>query len=168
MPDKRVYSFFAAAASLAFHLAMYPFSLSLQPVSVSTEHRLVPPISSMYACMFSFLPSSSHIASDVFLGYGLPPGPVSLLKYRMVGHPPAPGFCGSPFISLTWSCERLTSQKATSGLSLNFFVISFQAGACLTHQPHPSEAIHRTKAVLPASSASFTKASVLSFVHFCT
>jgi len=31
------------------------------------------------------------------------------------------------------------------------FAALFQAGACLRHQPHPSEAIHLTNTVLPWS-----------------
>jgi hypothetical protein len=41
--------------------------------------------------------------------------------------------------------------KITSSFDANVLVTAFQAGACFCHHPHPSEAIQRTKTVLPAS-----------------
>ena len=43
------------------------------------------------------------------------------------------------------SSERLTSPNATSVLFSNAVVTAFHAGARFRHQPHPSDAIQRTK-----------------------
>merc|ERR1719424_2439225 len=83
-----------------------------------------------------------------------PSYPVSLLKYMTVGQPPAPGL---PF--RTWFFDRFTSPKTTSSLLPNFFTTAFHSGACFTHQPQPSLAIHLTKTVLPASTLVLMKSS---------
>ena len=46
-------------------------------------------------------------------------------------------------VSLAWFLDRDTSPKATSAFVPNSATTEFQLGACLTHQPQPSEAIHR-------------------------
>jgi len=88
--------------------------------------------------------------------------PVSALKYLIVGHPPAPGLW-SP---RTWSVERLMSPNETSGLVANASVALFHAGACLVHQPQPSDAIQRTNMVFPAAISAATVDSKLSTVSF--
>ena len=45
------------------------------------------------------------------------------------------------------------SPNDTSLLFSNVFTTLFQAGACFRHQPHPADAIQRTKIVLSASTA---------------
>ena len=89
---------------------------------------------------------------EVFFAYGAPAYPVALLKYRIVGQPPAPGEYDAPSADARIdSCERLMSPNATAVLFSNALVTVFHAGACLRHQPQPSDAIQRTKSVLPES-----------------
>merc|ERR1719420_1291428 len=109
--------------------------------------------------MLSSSLSSSHMALSVTFSYGAPPGPVSELKYRMVGQPPAPGLKLTPCRSLIGFSDRLTSPNTTSLLSLNAERAAPHPDDCLTHQPQPSDAIQRTIAVLPALRASLMKES---------
>mmetsp|Transcript_18335 Transcript_18335/g.37164 ORF Transcript_18335/g.37164 Transcript_18335/m.37164 type:complete len:270 (+) Transcript_18335:105-914(+) len=148
-----------SSGPFAFILSMYALSLSLHPSPVATEHRDVLPASSTYASIIAPSPPSSvHIGSSVFFSYDAPSIPVSLLKYRIVGHPPAPGLCGGPRMD---SSDRLTSPKLTSSFPANALVTSFHAGACLRHQPHPGDAIQRTNMVRPASISAWTVSSKL-------
>ena len=123
--------------------------------------------SSIYAVIYFSCKSSSHTPPCLsFRSYGAPLYPVALLKYRMVGHPPAPGLCSAPWHEVTRSSAKLTSPKTTAGLFLYFLTCSFQLGACFRHQPHPGEAIHRIKTVFPLSTFVFTKSSMVDAVIF--
>ena len=48
-------------------------------------------------------------------------------------------------IKSAWFLESATSPKATLGCLPKSATTAFQLGACLTHQPQPSEAIHLMK-----------------------
>lgn len=76
---------------------------------------------------------------------------------REVKDLPAPGLW-SPRICCS---DRLMSPKLTNSFSANADVALFHAGACFFHQPQPSDAIHRTNSVRPASISSATLDSKL-------
>merc|ERR1719183_956404 len=140
MPSRRASCAAISAGSFGVHFSRNLSDRSSQPDLSAFEQSDTPPASSMYPCMYLSLPSSVHMASEVFFTYAAPATPVALLKYRMVGQPPAPGLC-SPRIC---SSDRLTSPKETPGCLAYSDTALSQAGACLRHQPQPADAIQRT------------------------